>query len=189
MALSPQTAIYPMPVVLVGTVVAGRANFMAVGWITRVNGQPPMVAIGINNRHHTVAGILEHGEFSICHPRAGQVEVVDYCGLVSGRKTDKAKLFDVQYKTLQHAPLIAQCPLNYACRLVQDVALPSHHCFIAEIVEVWSDEAVLTDGHPDMTKLDPLLLTMPDNRYYRTGQPVAQAWSVGKALKHQGEDA
>ena len=35
--------LYPMPMVLVGTKVAGRANFMAVAWATLVNGQPPMM--------------------------------------------------------------------------------------------------------------------------------------------------
>ncbi|RPJ80727.1 MAG: flavin reductase family protein, partial [Deltaproteobacteria bacterium] len=36
--------IYPMPMALVGSVVDGKANFMAVGWITRVNFKPPMIA-------------------------------------------------------------------------------------------------------------------------------------------------
>jgi len=51
----------PMPVVLVGTRVEGKVNFMAVGWISRVNARPPMVAIGINKAHHTPKGILAPG--------------------------------------------------------------------------------------------------------------------------------
>jgi flavin reductase (DIM6/NTAB) family NADH-FMN oxidoreductase RutF len=33
---------YPMPVVLVGATVKGKPNFMAVGWVSRVNANPPM---------------------------------------------------------------------------------------------------------------------------------------------------
>jgi flavin reductase (DIM6/NTAB) family NADH-FMN oxidoreductase RutF len=33
--------LYPMPMVLVGSVVEGKANFMAVGWVSRVNFKPP----------------------------------------------------------------------------------------------------------------------------------------------------
>jgi len=72
---------------------------------------------------------------------------------------------------------------------VHDVELPSNHCFIGEIVAAWADEACLTDGQPDLQKMDPLLLTMPDNRYHSVGQPLARAWSIGKALKPKGEPA
>jgi flavin reductase (DIM6/NTAB) family NADH-FMN oxidoreductase RutF len=58
----------PMPVVLVGTQVAGKANFMAVGWITRANGNPPMIACGIGNHHFTTRGIAETKTFSVNIP-------------------------------------------------------------------------------------------------------------------------
>ena len=38
----------PMPVALVGANVGGRANFMAAGWQTRVNFEPPMVAVSLD---------------------------------------------------------------------------------------------------------------------------------------------
>jgi len=33
--------LYPMPMVLVGSVVEGKANFMAAAWVSRVNFKPP----------------------------------------------------------------------------------------------------------------------------------------------------
>lgn len=41
---------FPMPVTLVGTIVQGKANFMTVAWVSRVNAQPPEVGIGINGK-------------------------------------------------------------------------------------------------------------------------------------------
>ena len=52
---------YPMPVVLVGAMIKGKPNFMAVDWVSRVNANPPMLAIGINKAHHTPEGIKENG--------------------------------------------------------------------------------------------------------------------------------
>jgi len=41
-------SINPMPVVLAGAVVGGKANFLAIGWIARVNYRPPMVAVSLS---------------------------------------------------------------------------------------------------------------------------------------------
>jgi flavin reductase (DIM6/NTAB) family NADH-FMN oxidoreductase RutF len=69
-----------------------------------------------------------------------------------------------------------------ACRLTQTVDLPFNHFFIGEIVEAYSEERYLTDGMPDIRKMAPFTLTMPDNRYWSVGEPIAQAWSVGKTF-------
>ena len=92
---------FPMPVVLVGSIINGKPNFMAVGWISRVNGSPPMLAIGINKTHYTAEGIKENRTFSVNIPSANMFVKVDFCGLVSGRKTDKSKLFQVFYGDLK----------------------------------------------------------------------------------------
>jgi flavin reductase (DIM6/NTAB) family NADH-FMN oxidoreductase RutF len=69
------------------------------------------------------------------------------------------------------------------CKLIQTVELPSNNWFIGEIIESYTEETYLTDGKPDIKKMDPMVLTMPDNVYRRIGSNVAKAWSVGKKLK------
>jgi flavin reductase (DIM6/NTAB) family NADH-FMN oxidoreductase RutF len=96
----------PMPVVLVGTQVNGKANFMTVGWCSRANGNPPMFLCGIGNSHHTPKGIAETETFSVNIPSSALVEKTDYCGLVSGAAVDKSGVFDVFYGTLRTAPMI-----------------------------------------------------------------------------------
>ncbi|KHK00869.1 flavin reductase family protein [Desulfovibrio sp. TomC] len=173
----------PMPVALAGTLVAGRVNFMAAGWITRVSHRPPLIGVSINHRQLTGSGIKETGAFSLCFPGPALVEKTDYCGLVSGRNVDKSALFDVFYGETPGAPMIRECPLCLEMRLYQTVELPSNRFFIGEIKAAWADEEILTDGQPDVEKYQPLLLTMPDNRYWTLGASVADAWSVGKTLK------
>lgn len=174
------TFLTPMPVVLVGAKVDGRVNFMAVGWVSRVNHKPPMVAVGINNGHHTPKGILETGEFSVNVPGAELLQATDYCGVVSGKTTDKSGLFEVFYGKLEGAPMIAACPLNLECKLVRTVDLPTNHLFIGEIVGAHCDEELVTDGRPDIRKMNPFFLTMPDNRYWSVGDFLGSAWSIGR---------
>lgn len=172
-----------MPVVLVGTQVAGTANFMTVGWVARANANPPMIVCGIGNHHYTPGGILETGTFSVNIPSSDLLIKTDYCGLVSGKKTDKSHLFDVFYGSLGTAPMIRECPVSLECRLVQALPLPSNSLYIGEIVGAYVDGRIMTEGIPDISKIDPLFLSMPDNRYWTLGSYAGDAWSAGKAIK------
>jgi len=174
--------VYPMPMTIVGAVVDGRPNFMAAAWVTRVNFKPPMIMVALGD-HYTNQGIDANGAFSVNVPDVALLEKTDYCGIVSGRKVDKSQLFDVFYGSLPGAPLIGECPLSMACRLNQAVKLPFDTLYIGDIVEVYTEERFLTDGKPDIQKLNPFTLTMPDNRYWRVGEMAGRAWGEGKKLK------
>ena len=80
----------PMPVTLVGCLLKGKANFMAAGWVSRVNANPPWIGIGIGRVHATAEGIFENKSFSVCFPNSADIVKTDYCGIVSGKKVDKS---------------------------------------------------------------------------------------------------
>lgn len=176
----------PMPVVLVGTQVAKKANFMVVGWCSRVNANPPMIACGINKTHHTVRGIRENGTFSVNIPSSSQVEKTDYCGLVSGASVDKSEVFDVCYGNLRTAPMIRECPVSMECMLVTAIELPTNIVFIGEITGAYADIGIIKEGMADFSVIDPLILTMPDNTYWTLGDKAGKAWSAGTKLKKHG---
>ena len=73
--------LYPMPMVIVGAVVDDTPNFMAVGWVSRVNANPPMIAVALGKRHHTNKGIHENKQFSISIPNTHLIEKTEKCGL------------------------------------------------------------------------------------------------------------
>jgi flavin reductase (DIM6/NTAB) family NADH-FMN oxidoreductase RutF len=177
--------LYPMPVTLVGTMIGGRPNFMPVGWIARVNGNPPLIAMGLNKRHCTPSGIEENHAFSVNIPSRDLMEMTDYCGLVSGKEVDKSGLFEIFYGELKSAPMIRECPLCMECRLFQTVPLPSHHLFLGEIVGAYTEERYLTEGKPDVRKMNPFLLTMPDNNYWAVGEQLGKAWNRDVKLKYE----
>jgi len=173
----------PWTQTLLGTHVNGKVNFMALDWLTRVNYQPAMLGICVNKGHASNAAIRQTGEFSINIPTVDMVAVTDYCGIVSGAKTDKSKLFEVFYGELKAAPLITDCPLNIECKLMQTVDLPTNTLFIAEIMNIYSEEKYLENGKPDVKKVRPFLLTMPDNRFWAVGEQVGNAWKDGVTYK------
>ena len=174
---------YPMPMVVVGAMVEGRANFMAVGWVTRVNFKPPMIAVALGKSHYTNRGIHDAGAFSVNVPGADLLEKVDYCGLVSGRDEEKGSLFTVISGDGTGAPMIGECPVSMECRVAQVVDLATNELFIGEIVGAYAEADCLTEGKPDIGKIRPFTLTMPDNRYWFVGREAGKAWGAGKKVR------
>ena len=175
----------PWTQTLLGTHVQGKVNFMALDWLTRANFDPAMLGICVGNGHASNPAIRKTGQFSVNVPTVDMVEVTDYCGIASGKKDDKSKLFEVFYGELKAAPLITVCPLNIECRVVQTVDLPTNTFFIAEIVTIFSEGKYLTGDKPDVKKIRPFLLTMPDNRFWSVGEHVGNAWKDGTKFREK----
>lgn len=177
---------YPMPCMLLGTVVEGKVNFMTVAYFSQVSLKPPLILASLDGGHHSNAGVRETGAFSVNIPSTAMAEVTDYCGLVSGREFDKSAVFEVFYGKEGKAPMAVECPYNLECKLVQTVDVPSGELFMGEIVAAYSDERCLTGGVPDMAKVDPLLLCVPQMAYLGVGPQVGRAFKMGKARIGKG---
>ena len=173
----------PWTQTILGTHLAGKVNYMALDWLTRVNFKPAMLGICVNKSNGSHVAIIETGEFSINVPSTDMVVITDYTGLVSGKRSDKSELFEVFYGELKAAPLIQECPLNIECRLSQRVDLPTNSFFIAEIVNIYCEDILMTDSKPDITKIKPFVLTMPDNRFWALSDCIGKAWHTGKNFR------
>jgi len=174
---------YPMPVVLVGAHVNDKPNFLTVAWFSMASYKPPRIAIMLGKNHHTNPGIKENKTFSVCLPSEDMVEETDYCGIVSGKKTDKSKVFELFYGELETAPMIKDCPLCVECKVVEIFETGLNEIFVGEIVGTYTEEKFLSEGKLDFKKMKPLILSQTDTSYWRLGEPFAQAWSIGKKYK------
>jgi len=179
--------ILPEPQAILGTMLDGRPNFMAVAWLTRLNYQPCLMGVAVNRNHASHQAITETRQFSVNVPSTDMVAVTDYVGLVSGKRADKSGLFTVDFGELAHAPLIRECPLAMEFELAHTLHLPTNTLFVGELKAAWTEERFLTDGYPDVEKVRPFTLTMPDNRYWAVGAQVGRAWHDGKAMKKQAQ--
>ncbi len=171
---------YPMPCSLVGANVNGRPNYLTVAWFSMANPKPPYVMVAMNKAHYTNAGVKENGTFSLNIPSGDMVDRTDYCGLFSGHRVDKSGVFGTFYGKLGTAPMIKECAFNAECKLLQTVDLPMEELFIGEIVAAYTEEAYLTEGVPDLRKMNPMVLMLPQKMYAAIGPDIAPAWKTGK---------
>lgn len=181
--LGPVLALYPMPVTIVGSIVNGKPNFAAVAHVGIMNySTPQYISVGLSKSHFTNQGIVENKEFSVCIPSESSMVKTDFIGLVSGKKADKSKLFEVTEGVLSNAPMVEECPVCMQCKLFQTIDMRTHDIFIGEIVGTYCDNEVMTDGAIDLTKVKPMLFDMGSKQYWSLGKPIGKAWSVGKKM-------
>lgn len=184
--MGPQTLIYPMPSLLVGANIDDKPNFMTVAWGGIANSEPPMISVAIRHNRYTHQGISQNLTFSVNVPSTDLVREVDYCGLVSGAKTNKAEVcqFKVFYGKLNNAPLIEQCPINLECKVVHILDLGSHSLIVGRVEETYVSDSCLTNGKPDVNKIKPIIYAIdPVRQYLALGQVIAKAYSIGQELK------
>jgi flavin reductase (DIM6/NTAB) family NADH-FMN oxidoreductase RutF len=174
---------FPMPVAIIGAIVNDHPNFMTVAWFNRLNSNPPIWGIAFGKNQYTLEGIRSNKNFSVNIPGTDLVEKTDYCGIVSGRKIDKSKLFNIFYGEVESVPMIQECPLCLECRVYDIIELPSTTLVLGEIVTAYTEEQYMNEGKLDSKKIDPFTLSQPDNKYWALGDIVADAFSIGKTLK------
>jgi len=170
-----------MPTLLVGANVKGKPNYMTAAWGTAACMAPPMVCVAINTVRYTAKGIEENKTFSLNIPSVKQVVEADHCGLVSGAQVDKSSVFRSFYGKLKTAPLAEECPVNIECKLFKAVDCGSHRLYIGEVVEIHVDKACVTDGKPDITKINPIIYAQLT--YFDVGKQMETAFSAGKKYR------
>lgn len=178
-----RNCLYPMPTTIIGALVNGRPNYATIAHVGIMDHES--ISLSMAKIHYTNSGIKAHGTFSVNIPSTDLVEKTDYCGLVSGRDADKSTLFRTFYGRLKTAPMIEECPANMECKLVRTVDLPKHDVFFGEIVTTYCDNTLSKDNVIEIGKVNPILFVMNDRSYWKLGEKLADAWKIGKQLKHK----
>lgn len=167
----------PVPVVLLGCQhdELGK-NLITIAWTGIGTSDPETVYASIRPSRHSFRMIKESGCFSVNIPTVDLLEAVDTCGIVSGKKVDKFErtgLTAIEGKVVK-APLVAECPVNLECRVINIYNLGLHHMFVGEVVAKHASKGCLSKGKVDSEKID--LITYIHGEY----------WSLGKKLERAG---
>lgn len=182
--LAAGTALFPVPAVMISCGSAtGEQNIVTVAWVGTVCSDPPMVAIGLRASRHSHQIISDAREFVVNIPSAEQTVAMDYCGIVSGKDHNKfaeCSFTAMKGSKLDYAPLIAECPVNLECVVKQVHNLGSHDLFIAEVVAVQVDEAMMSGSRIDHLAVKPVCYVA--GTYYGLGEMIAKG-GVGKQMK------
>ncbi len=176
--LGPMPYMSVMPAVLVGSNVKGKPNYMTAAWATVASMAPPMVCVAINKVRYTAQGIEENKTFSLNVTSSKQVIETDYCGITSGSHKDKSGVFTSFYGKLGTAPMVKECPVNIECKFFNSVDCGSHLLYIGEVIEIHADETCVTDGKPDIRKINPIVYAQAT--YFDVGTETGKAFSDGK---------
>jgi flavin reductase (DIM6/NTAB) family NADH-FMN oxidoreductase RutF len=182
----PIPLVYPIPITLVGAMVAGRPNYTTIGDCGLAGIRPPLVFVSSHRDHHINKGIIKNRTFSINFPNTKLLDKTDYCGIVSGRDVDKSALFQTFYGELKSAPMISECPINLECKVLKDFLIQHRQIFIGEVVQCHADEGLiiqLEEGKAitDMKRLDPIIYSL-DNKYYSIGKTIGTGYKEGKKI-------
>lgn len=144
----PGNMLYPVPAVLITVADKQRnVNIFTVAWAGTVCSDPPMVSISVRPERYSHHMIEETGEFVINLTTRSLTYAVDYCGVKSGKDTDKFK--DMKLTALSadvvKAPLLEESPVNIECRVKQTLRLGTHDMYVAEVVAVHADESYMDE--------------------------------------------
>ena len=150
-SLDPFTMLSPVPAVMVSccdAALEAKPNIITIAWVGTVNSDPPMVSISVQKRRYSYDMILNSGEFVVNLVGKKECKAMDYCGVKSGRDTDKwadCHYTPVPVKGLDYAPAIAECPGFLACKVRQVIELGSHVMFIGEVVSCGVQEELFDE--------------------------------------------
>lgn len=138
----------PMPPVMVSCGTVEKPNVLTVAWTGIINTIPPKTYISVRPSRCSYPLIKESGEFVINLTPASLVKAADFCGVRSGRDTDKLACCGLTAVPADEvsAPMIAECPLCMECRVTDVLPLGSHDMFLADILAVHVDEALVDEA-------------------------------------------
>ena len=173
--LPASTALYPVPAVLVtcGDYM-GEMNAITLAWVGTVSSEPPTIGIGVRPTRYSFGLLQRYGDFVVNLPKASQVDILGYCGSVSGRSEDKFKtagLTPMRSDSVR-APIVAEFPVNIECKIKNRISLGSHDLFLGEVVSVHVDQSIMSEGRIDPKKMDPVAYV--NGQYFSLGDMIAK---------------
>jgi len=185
----PRKLMFPCPTGLVVTGTMDKANIVTIAWVSLLTSQPPMLGISVGQKGYSGNEIKRNGDFTVNIASAGIMTEADFCGITSGKDTDKFSktgLTRIPSKIVK-SPIIKECPLNLECILIKsDIVGVTNH-FIGKIVETHIDTDKLEDPGNytsfDIDAIDPLIYIGGAREYRRLGEKIGDAYSIGKKMK------
>ena len=123
-------ALYPTPIVVVGTMVSGKPNWVLAGHLGIMGHDHVMVSLA--QPHYTNQGIRESRMLSINIVDEALLPKADYVGCVIGSKVDKSEVFDYSIGE-GGTPILADAPVSMACTVEDVYETPGFESFICKI--------------------------------------------------------
>ena len=163
--------LYPTPLVVVGTMVNGKPNWLLAGHVGIIVHDRIMVSMA--KPHYTNQGVKETKAMTVNIVSEELLPAASYVGTVSGSKTDKSDVFPYSAGA-NGAPLLDESPLTMECTVVDIYETDGFESFILKIDHTYVEESMLTEnGKIDYRVLKPVLFEMPTYEYVKAGEVLS----------------
>lgn len=182
--IGPVVALYPTPVVIVGTRFEGRVNWINIAHIGII--ALDRIMLSIAKEHYSNVALIETKQCSVNIVSEEMVVEADYAGMVSEKDTDKSKLFAYTNGSSAEIPLIDLSPVSMECKVVDNYQTSHHNHFILQVVHTHvKKEALTPQGKIDYKVVKPVLFEMPTGTYLKTGETLGHCWNLGQKYTHR----
>jgi flavin reductase (DIM6/NTAB) family NADH-FMN oxidoreductase RutF len=171
--VSPKRFLLTTPVALLSAWgKGGKPNIITIAWTGVMCSDPPLVYASVRPVRFTHSLLEQNGDFVLNLPGPSQAREVDLCGTVSGRRKDKFSLcgFTAVRAKEVDAPAIEECPVHLECRTVQVLSLGVHDAFVAEVLAIGAEEAIVKGKGRIGPRFAPLVYSTATGTYHRTAQ-------------------
>ena len=175
----------PVPPTMITCSDGEHDNVFTVAWTGITNTIPPKTYISVRPSRHSYGIIKESGEFAINLTTTSLVRAADYCGVHTGAKMDKFERCQLAKDAASEigCPILADSPLVLECRVTDVIPLGSHDMFLADIVAIDVDEA-LVDGNGKLHLERAGLVAYAHGDYFELGKRIGTfGYSVAKKKK------
>lgn len=184
----PKKIMFPCPTALVVTGTFDEANIVTIAWVSLLTSLPPTLGISVGTKGYSGTEIRKNREFTVNIATVDIMEEADFCGITSGKDTDKFKetgLTRMQSEIVK-PPIIKECPLNLECILVESNIVGMTNHFIGKIVQTHIDTDKLDNKNDyssfDIEAMNPLIYIGGAREYRQIGKKVGDAYQIGKKL-------
>ena len=175
----------PQPVLIIGTYNAdGTPNAMNAAWGGQWDAKEIIISMG---SHATTENLDRCPDFTVAFATQETMVAADYVGIVSAKnvanKVEKTG-WDVTPSTTVNAPVFSNFPMTLECRIQRKIDVSEEGYYIvAEILNILVNEEYITEGKPDMDKMNLIVYNPIQHTYHSVGTSVGKAFSDGKNLK------
>ena len=162
---------------------AEEYNMLTVAWTGTICSEPAMCYISVRPERHSYDIIKRTGEFVINLTTSALARATDWCGVRSGRDYNKFAEMGLTpiASAVVAAPTIAESPVSIECRVKDIISLGSHDMFLAEVVNVSVDEALIDKESGKLDLERARLLAYSHGEYFELGKALGHfGWSVRK---------
>lgn len=136
----------------------GRGNLAPHSFFTVASGRPPVVLFSSLGHKDTVSNIEATGEFVVNFSSESLLEHVNDSSAPFEHGDDEAEALGIAMEPSRTvAPQrVVSSPASIECRLRQVVTIEKAFVVFGDVTAISVDDAVLVDGHPEMSLLRPV---------------------------------